>query len=243
MARRIDLEKRVREAVRFFWRTRKGQSTAGKAGDQGERSAATGGAQMDGFVNLAHDLLLETGVPSDAIFRKKKIELPGFFRPEKQWDLLVVCQGHLLAGVEMKSHIGPSFGNNYNNRTEEALGNATDLWTAYREGAFQISKWPWLGYLMLLEDTERSQKPVKNREPHFRVFEEFCGASYARRYELLLTRLLRERLYDGGALLLSERGRGLKQGAYREPLQELSFGLFVQNMIAAVLGHLKQLDF
>ena len=56
----------------------------------------------------------------------------------------MVVDGTLLAAFEFKSQVGPSFGNNFNNRTEEALGSATDLWTAFREGAFQTSQRPWL---------------------------------------------------------------------------------------------------
>ena len=137
MARKISLNKRIEEAVRHFWTTRNRQSLdqglANGRKDQGARIAVTGGAQMDGFVALARDLLLESGLPESTLFLKKKLELPGFFRPEKQWDLLVVAEGRLLASIEFKSQVGPSFGNNYNNRTEESLGNATDLWAAYRE--------------------------------------------------------------------------------------------------------------
>ena len=64
--------------------------------------------------------------------------LPGWFCAEKDWDLVVVVNRLLVAGIEFKSHVG-SFGNNCNNRVEEALGNATDLLAAYREGAFQPS--------------------------------------------------------------------------------------------------------
>src|SRR3954453_10608895 len=49
--------------------------------------------------------------------------------------------------------------NNYTNRTEEAIGSATDLWTAYREGAFKPSPRPWVGYLMLLEEASQSTQP------------------------------------------------------------------------------------
>ncbi|MFO0943052.1 MAG: PaeR7I family type II restriction endonuclease [Pirellulales bacterium] len=68
---------------------------------------------------------------------------------------------NLLAVIEFKAQVGPSFGNNLNNRTEEALGNATDLWAAYREGAFAPSARPWLGYVFILEDCAPSNKPVK----------------------------------------------------------------------------------
>ena len=50
--------------------------------------------------------------------------------------------GQLIAIVEFKSQVGPSFADSYNNRTEEALGNATDLWTAYGEGACKLSQRP-----------------------------------------------------------------------------------------------------
>jgi hypothetical protein len=49
------LPKYTREAVRFYWQTRSQQlEKQRKAGgsDQGLRSAVTGGAQMDGFIEL-----------------------------------------------------------------------------------------------------------------------------------------------------------------------------------------------
>jgi hypothetical protein len=222
----MDIDKRLRKAIRHFWSTRDTQSQlqGAKTGqrDAGARSAVTGGKQMNGFINLIRDLLIESGIPGASVFCERNVELPGYFRPEKCWDLLVVVEGTLIASIEFKSQVGPSFGNNYNNRTEEALGNATDIWAAYREGAFKPSSRPWLGFFMLLEQTARSTTPVRAREPHFKVFPEFKDASYAKRYEILLTKLLRERLYDGTCFLLSDRSSGAK-GAFHEPSPELSF--------------------
>ncbi|MCC7236808.1 MAG: hypothetical protein IT163_15980 [Bryobacterales bacterium] len=187
----MNLDDRVRRAVRDFWRirTRQGQVQGATTGrkDAGARSAVTGGAQMSGFVELIRDLVASTGIESAQVCCGQAIELPGWYRPEKKWDLLVLSHGQLVAAIEFKSHIGPSFGNNFNNRTEEALGSATDLWAAYREGAFRPSARPWLGYMMLLEDCERSTTPTRARMPQFPVFPEFEGASYQQRYELLLT--------------------------------------------------------
>jgi hypothetical protein len=185
---------------------------------------------MNGFIALVRDLLCENGLPEAQVFCGKSIELPGWYRPEKRWDLLIVSDGRLVAGIEFKSQVG-SFGSNYNNRTEEAIGSATDLWAAYREGAFKPSARPWLGYLMLLEEARRSMSPVRNRKPHFEVFPEFRDASYAQRYEILLTKLVRERLYDAACFLLSDPTNGQK-GGYREPASELSF----QNLITSLLG-------
>lgn len=238
-----NLTRRVQQAVQHFWLTRGRQSTrqGSKTGtrDQGFRTAVTGGAQMDGFVTLVRDLLIEAGIPNPAVFQKRKIELPGYFRPEKQWDLLVVANGKLIATIEFKSQAGPSFGNNFNNRTEEALGNATDLWAAYREGAFRVSPRPWLGYLMLLEDASGSRSPVGVREPHFHVFDEFREASYAKRYEILLTKIVRERLYDAACFLLTDKTNGLKDGSYVEPSPELSFQNFASSLLARAIAHAK----
>jgi hypothetical protein len=128
------------------------------------------------------------------VYCSKAIELPGFFRPEKKWDLIVVHQDVLVAAVEFKSHIGPSFGNNFNNRSEEAIGSAQDIWTAFREGAFRTSDRPWLGFVMLLEDCEGSTRPVQVKQPHFDVFPEFQEASYSDRYKLLMTKLVLQEL-------------------------------------------------
>jgi hypothetical protein len=234
-----DLQGRVGDAGRHFWKTRQAQEKkqGARTGrrDQGSRSAVTGGAQLDGFIRVVSELLVEDGISDATIFRKKSTELPGFFRPTKEWDLLVVVDDHLLASIEFKSQVGPSFGNNYNNRTEEALGSATDLWTAYREGTFASSPRPWLGYFMLLEEAPHSVSPVGVAEPHFSVREEFRGASYANRCELFCQKLVRERLYDAACFLMSEKAGGLK-GRFREPSPELSFGTFVASLLGRAIA-------
>lgn len=195
---------------------------------------------MDGFVNLVRDLLLESGVSSENIYHKRRVELPGFFRAEKKWDLLAMVDGQLIAAIEFKSQIGPSISNNCNNRAEEAIGNATDLWTAYREGAFQLSARPWLGYFMLLEDKELTRRPISVREPHFKIFDAYRDASYADRYEQLMVRLIRERLYDGACFITSGE-KGGKRGDYTEPSKQLSFKKFAREMIARTKAHLDTL--
>jgi len=161
-----------------------------------------------------------------------------FFRATKDWDLIAVLNGRLVAVVEFKSQVG-SFGNNFNNRTEEALGNAADIWTAYREGAFKGSARPWLGYFMLLEEAEASTRPRQSfPEPHFSVFPEFLRTSYADRYGLLCKRLVRERLYDSACLLLSSKETG-PLGDYREPDNELSFRVLATQLTAHAAAAVK----
>jgi hypothetical protein len=235
-------EARVRESVKHFWLTREAQASRqgqlSGSRDAGFRTAVTGGKQLDGFVDLTRDYLEETGINKPSIYCERTIELPGWYRAEKQWDLLVVVEGCLIAAIEFKSQVG-SFGNNFNNRTEEALGSATDLWAAYREGAFSPSQRPWLGYVMILEETDQSLRPVGVCEPHFKVFPEFRGASYAKRYEILMTKLVRDRHYDSAALLLSSRIEGIK-GIYREPSAELSFAGFLNSLLGRAMSCVKK---
>lgn len=231
-----DLSRRTGQAVAHYWETRTGQRDrqlqAGRA-DQGLRSAVTGGAQMDGFIDLFTDLIVAAGIPEHFIFRKKAVELPGFFRPTKEWDLLVVREKTLLVAIEAKSQVGPSFGNNFNNRTEEAMGSALDLWTAYRERAYLDSPQPFLGYFFMLEDCPSSNRPVKVKEPHFHVFPEFVGASYMRRYEVFCRKLVLERHYTAAAFISSTERDGIR-GYFATPADDLTAERFTKTLTAHV---------
>ena len=233
----VDYERRARSAVRAFWRTResaqKKQTDLGKK-DQGERSGVTAGKNMDGFVALMRDVVRANGLrQAECHLERAVLTLPGYFRPTKLWDLLVTMRGQLIAALELKSHVGPSFGNNFNNRTEEALGTAQDFWTAFRDGAFGNQPRPFVGWLMLVEEAEESKTPVAVSSPHFGVFPEFDGASYLKRYDLLCQKLVREQLYTTAAVIASPR-TAAKTGRYSE-LSEMT-GL--RTFVAAFAGHI-----
>lgn len=223
-------QERFEQAVRTSWNVRtmqrQRQIDSGKL-DAGTRGAVTGGAHMDEMAAVMEEIFIDAGFPRQSISRSSAVELPGFFRPEKKWDLVVVHDGTLAAAIEFKSQSG-SFGNNYNNRTEEAIGNAVDVWTAYREGLFGDER-PWLGYLFLLEEAPGSIKPVKNREPFFKVDPELKNASYKQRYEVLCRRLVRERLYDAACFVTASADPALP---IHEPADDLSFRSFMAAMRA-----------
>ncbi|MFO7973533.1 MAG: PaeR7I family type II restriction endonuclease [Candidatus Hydrogenedentota bacterium] len=233
-------EELAKSAVTHFWQVREAQATKQKKSgkiDQGFRGSVTGGAQMDGFIGAFRELAHMAGLPDDAVFTKRRfLELPGYFRPTKEWDLLIVYEGVLLAAIEAKSQVGPSFGNNFNNRTEEAMGSALDLWIAFREKAYKRTIRPWLGYMFLLEDCPQSQRPVRVREPHFEVFPEFREASYAKRYEVFCKKLVLERHYDATAFLLSKRDGGLR-GLYSEPCGDIGFYRFANSLVSHLKGY------
>jgi hypothetical protein len=204
-----DYEPKARTAVQAFWgnraQARERQIAAGVT-DQGERAGVTAGKNMEGFVDLVVDLVHANGLGHAAICRKRAlVTLPGYFRPTKLWDLLVLNEGRLVAAIELKSQVGPSFGKNFNNRTEEAIGSAHDLWTAYREGAFGKHPRPFVGWLMVVEDAPKSQAPIRARSPHFPVFPEFQGASYLQRYDILCQKLTQEQLYTTASVITASR--------------------------------------
>lgn len=227
-------------AVRQYWNTREAQR-AGARGGEGQGQSVRGGKQLDGVLEAIVSLMKVSGVSPGDIFtdcqlhNTGKLDLPGYFRPTKMWDLLVIRDGRLIAAIELKGQAGPSFGNNFNNRTEEAMGSALDLWTAYREGAFGSSPQPWLGYLFLLEDCPASIRPVNVREPHFKVFQEFRGASYARRYELFCRKLVLERKYNAACLLMSKREMSESAANYTEPADDLNARQFLEGLMRHVM--------
>lgn len=205
-------ETKVRKAVMGFWngrdQARFKQASLGKS-DQGERAAVTAGKNMNGFISLLEELVRRNGLKSaDIHLGRRVVTLPGFFRPTKLWDMIVIHRGVLVAALEFKSQVGPSFGNNCNNRAEEAIGTAHDFWTAYRERAFGDVPKPFLGWWMLVEDAEASRSPVRDHSPHFPVFPEFRNASYLDRYHLLCRKLMHEQLYTSATVLASPRSAG-----------------------------------
>lgn len=225
-----DYERKAREATMAFWgnreKAKQKQIEAGKA-DQGERAGVTAGNNMDGFVALVMDLVEANGLSRAEIYRNRAVlTLPGYFRPTKLWDLLVIHKGELIAAVELKSQVGPSFGNNFNNRTEEAIGTAHDLWTAYREGAFGKHPRPFIGWIMMVEDAPESRRPVTDRSPHFPVFKEFRGGSYLNRYDILCQRLVQEQLYTTAAVVTSPRSAAVT-GDYADMSALTSLKTFV----------------
>jgi len=233
----VNYERKAREAVQAFWGNREAarqkQIESGKA-DQGERAGVTAGKNMDGFIALILDLIHANGLAHANIHQKRAVlTLPGFFRPTKLWDLLVIHKGELIAAVELKSQVGPSFGNNFNNRTEEAIGTAHDLWTAYREGAFGKQPRPFVGWLMLVEDASESRSPVRDNSPHFPVFEEFKGASYLKRYDLLCQKLTQERLYTTASVIASPR-----TAADSGDFSSLSSMTSLKTFVTSLAGHI-----
>lgn len=121
-----------------------------------------------------------------------------------------------------------SFANNFNNRTEEAIGNAVDLWRAYEAGLLGKTR-PWLAFVFVMEHAPGSTTIVRDQgKPLYSPDPVFDNSSDTRRYQILFDRLVRERLYDAACLISSAKGEGI----YDEPLPEVS----TRNLTAAITG-------
>ena len=222
-------------AVQAFWTGRdlqtQKQIDSGKR-DAGTRGAVTGGQHMTPLQDVIagqFEPLIEMGA---TIRRSGIIPLPGFYRRAKNWDIVVMYGDVLVAAIECKSQVG-SFGNNFNNRTEEAIGNAVDLWRAYEAGLLGTVR-PWLGFAFVIEAASGSTTAVRDQgTPLYRTDPAFDYSSYTDRYRLLFERLVRERLYDAACLLSTRRGEGISG----EPTPEVS----TQNLTAAIAGRVAYL--
>lgn len=122
--------------------------------------------------------------------------------------------------------VGEKPGQNYNNRTDEALGQAIDVWKAVERNIIDTPLRPWLGYFMLLEDNRSSNMLVKPRTPVWPADPAFDGATYAQRYEVFFERMVRERLLDAACLVLARKS----DGAVRCPSTTLSFQSFAASI-------------
>lgn len=223
--------------IELFWQVRNQQTQKQiEAGviDAGTRGSVTGGKHMDALTAAVADLFRSDPEIVFDIRHGSRLSLPGYYRRTKNWDLVVLYRGALVAAIELKSQVG-SFGNNFNNRTEEAIGNAADIWRAYEEGFFGHIR-PWLGFIMILEKAKGSTTPLGDSRALFATDPIFRNTGYLDRYRILMQRLVREKQYDAAVVAATTKGTG----TIDEPIFDLSFANF-EAAIAARIAYIKAL--
>lgn len=227
----------VKSAVRNFWTVRNGGS------------GVLGGKTLDGFIELIRQVVESSNLEDFQIHTGKNTsQLPGYFRPHKSWDIVVTSNGYLVAAVELKSQVG-SIGNNFNNRTEEVLGSGLDLSTAIEENAFLPSVRPFMGYLILVEDSETTRRSAQISMDYFPVMRGFlanennrdtyqpvngkyprvAGVSYLERYEILCRKLMARRIYDAASVMAASSENSVA-GDYRNLSASTSVDAFIQQL-------------
>jgi hypothetical protein len=229
----------VQAAVKHFWDVRSGGA------------GVLGGKTLDGFIELISGVVQSSDLSEVEIHTSKSTsQLPGFFRPHKSWDIVVRSKGQLIAAIELKSQIG-SIGNNFNNRTEEVLGSGIDLHTAVEESAFGTNAEVFTGYMILVEDSEKSRRNAKITMPYFPVMQGFLadeserdssytpnqngkypsatGISYLERYDLLCKRLVLKNLYSAAGLIIANESEA-DIGSYTHISKQTSIESFLTKL-------------
>lgn len=128
--------------------------------------------------NLRPDLKVET-----------EFTVPGTFRPSKCWDIVARRGDRIVLAIELKS-IRTSFGNNFNNRVEEALGSAYDMRASFPDCS--------LVYILIVADCQGSRKltlPPKVHS-HTSMIEIWKETSYLKRFQIFCQKMNEKKVYD-----------------------------------------------
>ncbi len=198
-------------AMHAYWALKAKQLAAAQAIQstaEGSAKAVRGGGHFEPVVKLIASFFTDAGYPVSSIHANGHATiLPAYLRPTKNWDLVVVHRGVLVAAIEVKALGGPSFGNNYNNRLEEAIGCSVDV-TAANAANLVGPEQPWLGYFFVIEDHAGSRRIVRERSSRsFPVEPTWANRSYQSRYALTGRRLLDSKMYDAVCYLVSSAAK------------------------------------
>lgn len=179
----------LRRAVQKFWSGREGGTQAAAHDKEFLRLVAV---DLEGLGWPGH-VSSHAGDP--------KALVSGHFRPAKSWD--IVCRdgsGKPRICVEFKSQVD-SYGNNENNRYEEALGSGLDVRARHGEHVA-------LGFFLVLCEEEQTTRPTRERAPD--LDPAFSGSSHVDRREIFARRITEFQIndmpfYDAAAILLVHR--------------------------------------
>jgi len=224
---------RVQAAVVEYWNVRRAQAERSRdlgVVNTGLRAEVTGGQHMNALELLLVQVLVDAGIPAKMLQVKKR-PVPGYFRRDKSWDVVVTVDDRVLAIIELKSIVGSNPGQNFNNRTDEALGQAMDVWKAVERGIIVSPLRPWLGYLMLIEDNDAWNRRSAPRRPVWPADPAFLETSAAERAAIFFDRMVRERLLDAACVALARK----TDGNVRYTQETLSFQAFAAAMFGRCL--------
>lgn len=192
--------------------------------DVGLRSQVTSGKHMDEIASLISKALIKMGVDEKSIhYNKKDVEIPGWFRATKQWDILAFKGDQLITGIELKS-ISGSYGNNLNNRTEEAIGEAIDAKYASDRGLLNRITPPLMAYALIVKKDVRSMSVCKKPKSHyFTIDPAFEKTNYIDRFRIMCERLRRENIFGAVWFAIVDP----EKETVEEPVKELSYETFM----------------
>ena len=228
-----DYDDRVMDAVASYWKVRRTQAERSRelgVVNTGLRAEVTGGRHMNALELLMVEVFVDAGIPA-RMLQVKRRPVPGYFRRDKSWDVVVTVSDRVLAIIELKSIVGTNPGQNFNNRTDEALGQAMDVWKAVERGIIVSPLRPWLGYLLLIEDNDAWNRRSAPRRAVWPADPAFEDTSAAERAAIFFDRMVRERLLDAACVALARK----TDGNVRYIQQTLSFQAFAAAMFGRCL--------
>ncbi|KOA51092.1 hypothetical protein BAAM0483_02340 [Bifidobacterium animalis subsp. animalis MCC 0483] len=202
--------------------------------DRGHRAEATSGLHLDSLAYQIQLDLQQQGVPAEMIHEGRGVDLrlPGYYRRTKDWDLTIVTDNlehDLVATIELKS-INSSFGNNSNNRIEEALGSITDARAAIRHDLYGSRAYPpMFGYVMVVKACAESMRKTSEPNALYPIDPAFQNTSYMERFTVFCERILVEKLYDAVWLVAADP----ETGKVWEPSPMLTYERFIATIAAA----------
>jgi hypothetical protein len=229
----------LQTAIAGYWATKETQRAAAEAVSstaEGTAKAVRGGGHFNPVANLLARFFTDAGYPTSSIAASGSGTIvPGYFRPNKAWDLVVIHREVLVAAIELKALGAPSYGKNFNNRVEEALGNSADLSRANLAQQTGPEK-PWLGYFFLMDDSDESRLSRISREnPSLPIAPEWRGLSHEERFSITGRRLIDEGFYDAVCYVTSSA----QDPGPREPEPRLDwrhFSAAIEARIAYLAG-------
>jgi len=190
-----DEDARIMASIRLWIDAKETQAQksrdSGRA-QAGTRSEVTGGLHLRGINQLIVDEIRATGATDLELRFDRQAVLPGWYRPSKAWDLLVLQHGRPILVVEYKSMAG-SVSNNLNNRADEVLGIAEDARQAEKHGILPANL--RRAYIYVIEVTPSVRRPVSTGRPVGDPDIIFHGASYLDRVAIMCERMRESGLY------------------------------------------------
>lgn len=226
-----DYEADFAVAIDQFWAIKTSQQAAADLVGKlvgGTSGSVRAGLHMAPFEALVRKVVRDAGITTDDQ-PSERTYLPGYYRETKSWDVVLQYKGHALAIIEAKSQ-GSSLANNFNNRVEEAIGQAADVWKSHERGLLVSGLRPWIGYVMVVEETAKTVEPKNllagKAVPAGMVVDPvFDGMSYADRYAMAFKRLDQERMLDATCVAITSSST-----SYSYPNQWLSFNGFAAQL-------------
>lgn len=196
------------EPLLVNWWAAKNEAIARLAADgkSDTGAQARNARHMQSIAMFVRQMFIDAGLPEADVTVDSII--PGYYRRSKNWDVVAMHKGHLVGVVELKSQAS-SPGNNANNRIEEAIGSAVDA-KAVQEltGAFG-NLGVWAAWCMTFNRDAESGNPiqltsVQKKNLRFPLSDSaFDNMTYAKQYAKAVERLIAQKVYDAGWMLIT----------------------------------------